>query len=174
MKQKIPPIICAVTVVLIGLIYAMTFVVHEGQGALEVTFGRPTDTLLAPADTGIHFRWPRPRRDCRQSSRVVVTGLRVYPDETPLNGHRCAMSSERKAHGPSSARECRRCSERPRPLKRGGRDRPSVRVGTDARLGGQVGRHRQGRAKHLRHRLRAGLMKTRWPVSRFRTLEQIH
>ena len=50
----------ALAVVAAALIYAVTFVLHEGEGALTVRFGSPVRVLAAPRDAGGHLAWPWP------------------------------------------------------------------------------------------------------------------
>ncbi len=56
MKQQLPRILGACLVAAVVLIYAMTFVVHEGQGALVETFG----SVEPVVGTGVHVVWPWP------------------------------------------------------------------------------------------------------------------
>ncbi len=60
MKTQLPRIIGALAVVAAACIYALTFVLHEGEGALTVRLGNPVRVLAAPADAGLHFSWPWP------------------------------------------------------------------------------------------------------------------
>jgi membrane protease subunit HflC len=59
-RTQLPRILGALAVVAAALIYAVTFVLHEGEGALTVRFGSPVRVLAAPRDAGVHLAWPWP------------------------------------------------------------------------------------------------------------------
>lgn len=60
MRKKILFLLLASAVAAAGLFYMMSFVLPEGKGALVVTFGSPTERLLAPDHAGLHVKWPWP------------------------------------------------------------------------------------------------------------------
>jgi membrane protease subunit HflC len=77
-KTRLPRILGASAVVAAAAIYAVTFVLHEGEGALSVRFGSPVRVLAAPRDAGVHLTWPWPiekvyRYDMRE--RIFEGGL---------------------------------------------------------------------------------------------------
>ncbi len=59
-RKKIPPLVSVILLVIIGVLYMVTFVVKEREGALVVTFGKVGDVLIAPQDAGLHFKLPWP------------------------------------------------------------------------------------------------------------------
>jgi modulator of FtsH protease HflC len=71
MKTHAPRILGGLVVAVIILVYALTFVVREGEGAVVETLGKATSVLRSPQDAGVHLAWPWPiqkvhRYDLRQ------------------------------------------------------------------------------------------------------------